>query len=309
MKHLFLTTLLLCVVGLTSCNGKSTSPQETTPNGDTVKRTYMTMTTYNPDPGQHYGISAEIKGGKVYVTVNHDQYDKAPFAGGMDFRLNDETYEVQNTDTPIVSIFIGDIGQDYNPVLCMQREDGKVQIASIFDGISRLGFFQASYPLPNLNNIVLFKAKTFDDHVGIAAIDGDGLETEVPYNPAGLQEYIYTNAVGTQLRLTLTPDWKFICQHFIAGDDGGVKEIKEYVGEYTLAYINDEYDNQEIGYTVHTLANVLADDNATKPYKSKGAFKMQFVDGMAQSVKVTPLTGTLLPLTKGQPVTFDRDEQ
>ena len=184
-----------------------------------------------------------------------------------------------------------------------------MQIASIFDGISRLGFFQASYPLPNLENIVRFKSKTFDDHVGIVAINKDGTELEIPYNPAGLQEYIYTNATGTQLRLTFTPDWKFICQHFIASDDGGVKEIKEYVGEYTLAYINDEYDNQEIGYTIHTLANVLADDNAAKPYKSKGTFKLQYVDGTAQAIKVTPLTGNLLPLPKGQPVTFDRDEQ
>ena len=268
-----------------------------------------TFITYTPEPGQHYGISAEIKSGKVYVTVKPDEFEKAPFAGGMDYRLNETTYEVQNTDTPIVSIHIGDIGQDYNPVLCMQREDGKVQIASIFDGISRLGFFQASYPLPNLNNIVAFKSKNFEDHVGIVAIDGDGLESEVPYNPAGLSQYIYTKADGTQLRLTFTPDWKFICQHFITGDDGGVKEIKEYVGEYILAYINDEVDNQEIGYTIHTLANVLADDNAPKPYKSKGTFKLQYVNGMAQAIKVTPLTGTLLPLPKGQPTTFDRDEQ
>ena len=297
MKKATILFSLLCVVGLCSCNGKA------------GKADYVTKAIYNISETQPSGITAKIKDGKVYVSVDADKFAKAPFADGMDYRLCENSYEVQNLDAPIVSIHIGDIGPDYNPVLCMLRGDGKVQIASLFDGISRLGFFQAGYLLPNLNNIVAFKAKTFEDHVGIAAIDGDGMEIESPYNPAGLQEYIYTNAVGTQLRLTFTPDWKIICQHFISGPDGGVQEIKEYVGEYTLAYINNEYNNQEIGYTIHTLANVLADDNAPKPYKSKGTFKLQYDDGTAQAIKVTPLTGNLLPLPKGQPVTFDRDEQ
>ena len=54
---------------------------------------------------------------------------------------------------------------------------------------------------------------------------------------------------------------------------------------------------------------MLADDNQPKPHDSKGTFKLQYVDGTAQAIKVTPLTGNLLPLPKGQPVTFDRDEQ
>ena len=297
MKKATILFSLLCVVGLCSCNGKAS------------KADYVTKAIYNISETQTSGITAKIKDGKVYVSVDADKFAKAPFADGMDYRLCENSYEVQNLDAPIVSIHIGDIGQDYNPVLCMLRGDGKVQIASLFDGIGRLGFFQASYPLPNLNNIVAFKAKTFEDHVGVVAIDGDGTEFEIPYNPAGLQEYIYTNAVGTQLRLTFTPDWKIICQHFISGPDGGVQEIKEYVGEYTLAYINNEYNNQEIGYTIHTLANVLADDNQPKPHDSKGTFKLQYVDGSAQTLTVTPLTGNLFPLPTGKPATFTRDEQ
>lgn len=311
MKKATILFSLLCVVGLCSCNGKSKSIQETgtiqQSQGKAIE--YTTMTTYVIDGNELSGITAEIKDGKVYVSVDADQFAKAPFARGMDYRLNETTYEVQNLDAPIVSIHIGDIGQDYNPVLCMLRGDGKVQIASLFDGIGRLGFFQASYPLPNLNNIVAFKAKTFEDYVGIAAVDGDGMELEIPYNPAGLSEYAYATSAGTQLRLTFTPDWKIICQHFISGPDGGVQEIKEYVGEYTLAYINDEYNNQEIAYTIHTLSNVLSDDNAPKSHDSKGTFKLQYVDGSAQTLTVTPLTGNLFPLPMGKPATFTRDEQ
>ena len=297
MKKATILFSLLCVVGLCSCNGKA------------GKADYVTKAIYNISETQPSGITAKIKDGKVYVSVDADQFAKAPFASGMDYRLVETSYEVQNLDAPIVSIHIGDIGQDYNPVLCMLRSDGKVQIASLFDGIGRLGFFQASYPLPNLNNIVAFKAKTFEDYVGIVAIDKDGTEIEVPYNPFGLREYAYATSVGTVLRLTFTPDWKFVCQHFISGPDGGVQEIKEYVGEYTLAYINDEYNNQEIGYTIHTLSNVLSDDNAPKPHDSKGTFLFQYVNGLAQQVKITPQKGKLLPLPMGKPTIFNRDEQ
>lgn len=297
MKKATILFSLLCVVGLCSCNGKA------------GKADYVTKAIYIISETQPSGITAKIKDGKVYVSVDADQFAKAPFASGMDYRLVETSYEVQNLDAPIVSIHIGDIGQDYNPVLCMLRGDGKVQIASLFDGIGRLGFFQASYPLPNLNNIVAFKAKTFEDYVGIAAVDGDGMELEIPYNPAGLSEYAYATSAGTQLRLTFTPDWKIICQHFISGPDGGVQEIKEYVGEYTLAYINNEYNNQEIGYTIHTLSNVLSDDNAPKSHDSKGAFLLQHLDETSMQVSITPQKGNLLPLPMGKPATFTRDEQ
>lgn len=297
MKKATILFSLLCVVGLCSCNGKA------------GKADYVTKAIYNISETQPSGITAKIKDGKVYVSVDADQFAKAPFASGMDYRLVETSYEVQNLDAPIVSIHIGDIGQDYNPVLCMLRGDGKVQIASLFDGIGRLGFFQASYPLPNLNNIVAFKAKTFEDYVGIVAIDKDGTEIEVPYNPFGLREYAYATSVGTVLRLTFTPDWKFVCQHFISGPDGGVQEIKEYVGEYIVAYLNDEVDNQEITYTIHTLANVLSDDGTPKPYDSKGTFLFQYVNGLAQQVKITPQKGKLLPLPMGKPTIFNRDEQ
>ncbi|MBP5361314.1 MAG: hypothetical protein J6129_07565, partial [Bacteroidaceae bacterium] len=198
MKHIFLTIVFAALV--CSCGGKTNA----TGDGAAVVNN-ITKASYNIGEKDDSGITAKVKNGKVLVSVDADKFATTPFAGSMDYRLVEETYEVQNTDAPIVSIYIGDIGQDYNPVLCMLRDDGKVQISSLFDGISRLGFFQASYPLPNLNNIVAFKAKTFEDYVGIAAVDGDGMEIEIPYNPAGLQEYIYTNAVGTQLRLTFTP--------------------------------------------------------------------------------------------------------
>lgn len=316
-QKLFITAmaaLLLCACGSKAGNAVGQdSAAVAAPGPDYVTKTtirnYVSMTTYIPSPGEHYGISAERKHGKVYVTVDPDKFEKAPFASGMDFRLNEKTYEVQNTDDYIVSLFIGDIGQDYNPVLCMLREDGKVQIVDIFDGISRFGFFQASWPLPGLKNIVDFKAGNYEDHVGIAAIAEDGSETEVPYNPIAKCDFVNTTSAGTNLVFTFTPDWKFACKHFITGPDGGVKEIKEYLGEYASTPTESDANNSFISYTIHTLANVLADDNAPKPYTDKGTFLIEQIDEFGRQLAIIPQTGKMLPLPKGKPATFNMDEQ
>ena len=301
--------MLLFSCGSKAGNAAGQDSPEAAQTGDTVVNYYTISMVYMPDPGRQYGISAERKHGKVYVTVDPDKFEKAPFANSMDFRLNEKTYEVQNTDDYIVSLYIGDIGQDYNPVLCMLREDGKVQIVDIFDGISRFGFFQASWPLPGLKDIVNFKARNYEDHVGIAAIAKDGSETEVPYNPIAQCDFVNTTSAGTNLVFTFTPDWKFACKHFITGPDGGVKEIKEYLGEYTSTPTESDANNSLISYTIHTLANVLADDNAPKPYTDKGTFLIEQIDEFGRQLAIIPQTGKMLPLPKGKPATFNMDEQ
>ena len=310
MKRFDLIIPVMAAMLLCACGGKAgnaagqDSAAVAAPGPD-----YITKTDYDSGSDEDFGISAEIKGGKVFVSVDADKFVKTYAGQGMDYRLNESTYEVQNLDAPIVSLHLSDIGQDYNPVLCMLREDGKVQIVDIFDGISRFGFFQASWPLPGLKNIVDFKAGNYEDHVGIAAIAEDGSETEVPYNPIAKCDFVNTTSAGTNLVFTFTPDWKFACKHFITGPDGGVKEIKEYLGEYASTPTESDANNSFISYTIHTLANVLADDNAPKPYTDKGTFLIEQIDEFGRQLAIIPQTGKMLPLPKGKPATFNMDEQ
>ena len=270
---------------------------------------YVTKTDYDCGSDEDFGISAEIKGGKVFVSVDADKFVKTYAGQGMDYRLNESTYEVQNLDTPIVSLHLSDIGQDYNPVLCMLRQDGRVQILDVFDAISRRGFFQASWPLPELKDIVSFKKQSYEEHLGIAAISSNGSETEVPLNTVSQTEFVHNESDGSKVILHFTCDWKFVCQHFITGPDFGVKEIKEYVGEYTAKPIDGSFDRQQIAYTIHTFSSVLADNATPKPFTDKGTFIFEYKDNIGQQIAVTPQSGKILPLPKGHPVRFDQDAQ
>jgi hypothetical protein len=305
---LFITAmaaLLLCACGSKAGNtvGQD-SAAVAAPGPD-----YVTKTDYDCGSDEDFGISAEIKGCKVFVSVDADKFVKTYAGQGMDYRLNESTYEVQNLDTPIVSLHLSDIGQDYNPVLCMLRQDGRVQILDVFDAISRRGFFQASWPLPELKDIVSFKKQSYEEHLGIAAISSNGSETEVPLNTVSQTEFVHNESDGSKVILHFTCDWKFVCQHFITGPDFGVKEIKEYVGEYTAKPIDGSFDRQQIAYTIHTFSSVLADNATPKPFTDKGTFIFEYKDNIGQQIAVTPQSGKILPLPKGHPVRFDQDAQ
>ena len=305
---LFITAmaaLLLCACGSKAGNAVGQdSAAVAAPGPD-----YVTKTDYDCGSDEDFGISAEIKGGKVFVSVDADKFVKTYVGQGMDYRLNESTYEVQNLDAPIVSLHLSDIGQDYNPVLCMLRQDGRVQILDGFDAISRRGFFQASWPLPELKDIVSFKKQSYEEHLGIAAISSNGSETEVPLNTVSQTEFVHNESDGSKVILHFTCDWKFVCQHFITGPDFGVKEIKEYVGEYTAKPIDGSFDRQQIAYTIHTFSSVLADNATPKPFTDKGTFIFEYKDNIGQQIAVTPQSGKILPLPKGHPVRFDQDAQ
>ncbi len=305
---LFITAmaaLLLCACGSKAGNAAGQdSAAMAAPEPD-----YITKTDYDCGSDEDFGISAEIKGGKVFVSVDADKFVKTYAGQGMDYRLNESTYEVQNLDTPIVSLHLSDIGQDYNPVLCMLRQDGRVQILDVFDAISRRGFFQASWPLPELKDIVSFKKQSYEEHLGIAAISSNGSETEVPLNTVSQTEFVHNESDGSKVILHFTCDWKFVCQHFITGPDFGVKEIKEYVGEYTAKPIDGSFDRQQISYTIHTFSSVLADNATPKPFTDKGTFIFEYKDNIGQQIAVTTQSGKILPLPKGHPVRFDQDAQ
>ena len=305
---LFITAmaaLLLCACGSKAGNAVGQdSAAVAAPGPD-----YVTKTDYDCGSDEDFGISAEIKGGKVFVSVDADKFVKTYVGQGMDYRLNESTYEVQNLDAPIVSLHLSDIGQDYNPVLCMLRQDGRVQILDVFDAISRRGFFQASWPLPELKDIVSFKKQSYEEHLGIAAISSNGSETEVPLNTVSQTEFVHNESDGSKVILHFTCDWKFVCQHFITGPDFGVKEIKEYVGEYTAKPIDGSFDRQQIAYTIHTFSSVLADNATPKPFTDKGTFIFEYKDNIGQQIAVTPQSGKILPLPNGHPVRFDQDAQ
>jgi len=302
MKHLLFYIfvgafiVLLGACGTQTNNGDEDSLQVFC--ADSIKNP-VTSVVYKDSINGPMGVEARIENGQVYVTINAD---KMVDLFGFVPQMPDATSMVHNLDTTIVSLHISDIGQDYNPVLCMLRADGKVQILRIFDAISEEGMMFASFPLPGLENVVAFKEQGFEDYVGIVACDWNGDEKEVPYNPVPLRRYTYYESDKSHT-LTLTGDWKII-YNLVTKKDGMPVKDEQFIGEYTSSFIGGEIDQQSINYIMHCQSDALAEDSSIKPYTDEGTFSSN-LDVLGKKLIISVQKGKTIQLTANKEVPFN----
>lgn len=307
MKRTILFLLVIIAISLASCGTK-------TAGKDNQDSTIVATKFEVPNPVTEFvykegdkslGISAHIENGKAYVTVDENKVMQINYG---DYRLNDATNVVNDVDVPVLSVFIGDIGQDYNPVLCMIRADGKVQISTLFNGIRIHGGFYASYPLPGLDNIVAFEARNFSEYMGIVAIDANGVEKEIPYNPVSGRSYSYNDNAGHIHTVLLTSDWKISYRLTRLDRNGAVDGVEEYTGEYTSGFEGGDIDKNIITYTFHKKQNMLEENSRKQTVNESGFFEFNLVD-FASGAEFVLKKGDAIQIAQGKKVVFKLDDE
>lgn len=167
--------------------------------------------------GNNLGVRVRLVAGEPVVTCH-----AAPLANiGFDednFRLNDGENTVFGLNGLCKGVFLGTIGQDYNPVLCALMDDGTVKICSIFYAVSH-GAPVLSGVLPGLKDVTGFESggggpwedkesgETFYEYVTIYALNARGDRTEIPYFP-NYGTY-YSKDTRYIYEVTLSPDWNY----------------------------------------------------------------------------------------------------
>lgn len=214
MKTKNLLFALLCVsFAVLSCGTKSSSQRDgeesQAPMADTLQLSFLTLHEEHP-------YEVFLNDGKVSLCL--------PLATRQMLTLGDKIYlpeegqdansgdlfDVTRLAAPCVKIFVGDIGQDTNPMLCMLLNDGRVQLLSIIEAV-RYRDFNASAPIKQLQNIKSFQSKVVDNsYVTIFAKDAAGKEFEIrPFMVKHELEYPVLDEVGNpRLVIILTPDYK-----------------------------------------------------------------------------------------------------
>lgn len=100
-----------------------------------------------------YGVRILNENGKVIFDIyDIEKYRKFNEWSLIKTPLNNGKYDVLNPYGTCKKIFIGDIGQDVNPILCMLYENGTVSIMNVMDAIKK-GFFICSSPLNGFSGI------------------------------------------------------------------------------------------------------------------------------------------------------------
>lgn len=236
-------------------------------------------------------ITARVQDGKAFVRLSRG-IDECP----------EGEYEIEDLSGKCRGVFIGNIGQDINPIVCLAMENGGLEIFSLFSA-TQTGRFDSSGPLDGFKDIEAFKDSTVVDtvngefagaYVTIFALDKNGDAKEIELNPIAITElsFLQNHDDGRTIehKIVLTHDWKITYSTaWFEGDP-----IEEYRGHVRL--LKYDYDSIVLEQSYAFSEHLSYDQDmmaASEKVSLKGTFRMTH---QKSGYQVVPLSG---PLTFG----------
>lgn len=236
-------------------------------------------------------ITARVQDGKAFVRLSRG-IDECP----------EGEYEIEDLSGKCGGVFIGNIGQDINPIVCLAMENGGLEIFSLFSA-TQTGRFDSSGPLDGFKDIEAFKDSTVVDsvdgefagaYVTIFALNKNGDAKEIELTPSLNAEisFLQNNDDGkiTEHKIVITQDWKITYStSWFEGDP-----IEEYRGR--IRPLKADYDNHVYEYSYVFFERLSYDQDmmaASEKINLAGSFR-HTSDNLGYLV--TPLSG---PLTFG----------
>lgn len=306
MKRIYLV-LSLALFLFAACG---TNNQQSSEDATELSQDYVTMEEGQP------AITGEIKDGGLWLTFHKDQILPVGIVDEYSYRLPEGPIQVEGLKGTPKNFIIADIGQDYNPILCVLTEEGKVQILSLWNTVSTGDVEATEIPM---DNIVGFNdgpggpwededGTVFYDYTTIYGIDEDGNEHEVDvytlYNI--LKLYVYGDGPDwptTLYTINLSVDWKM---RYV--EESFQKEsVIEKQGRFWPVAMDWDEMAFRYGFELTRLVDGtdLSDDPKFSKISEKGVFELRYDDDPTSFI-VTSLEG--LDVTgKGlnQAVAFD----
>lgn len=202
--------------------------------------------------GADIGLSVRLEAGQPILTcsaapmtlIGYDE-DSIVLADG------DNTFDGINGRCK--GVFLGDIGQDFNPVLCVLMENGDVKKCSIFYAMQHGGPV-LSDTLPDFKDVTGFEigggggwvdeetGETVYDYTTIYALDARGGRTEIP-------DFVFDGLYMAEdgdytYEVTLTPDWNFYLS-VSEKETGFLHEL------YNGSFMEEDFGDTVSNYSFH----------------------------------------------------------
>ena len=298
MKRFFLMTLTVLLLASACDNKTKKTDQETTP---TEPQQQPVETVASMGQSQDYflwneekpAISGEIKDGSVWLTFDKEQVVYQTTNDEETYRLPDWPVEVVGLLGEPQGICIGDIGQDFNPILCVLLPDGKVQILNLWNSTITGDLDATLLPFEGVTGFEVGPGGEFEtedgeigyEYVTIYAVDAQGGKKEIPlYLLEHNLEYSEDYDVLVY-RLHLSEDWKMI----YVMEDRAHNKTEEERGRFWE--LESDWDNMvfRFGYEL-TEAFVYSEDGikGNEEYVI-GVFEIRQNEGEWDAYYVTPI--------------------
>jgi len=247
--------------------------------------------------GNNLGIQVRLQAGRPVLTMS-----AAPLeAIGYDpdsFVLADGDNEFSGINGLCKGVFLGTIGQDYNPVVCVVMENGDVKKCTAFYAMQH-GEPELSPALPGLKDVTGFErgngeplpdgeGDILSEYETIFALDARGGRTEVEAFP-GSGHFIGKDG-ETLLEADLSPDWRFSLSCFRS--DGDLAEV--YNGSFSEKSRSD--GPTVFNYRIERRGRIAEDNISVDETPRTGTFTVR-EEGLSYEVSLSGadvfLPGTL----------------
>ena len=296
------------ICAFASCNNRPKNNELETDETPIVTH-YEYSIDFVSDTIQEPFITADIQDDKVMLQFNREAIVHSQYAIDEEYRLPDWPVEVEGLKGTPKSVFIGDIGQDTNPILCVLLDDGHVDILNLGDAILKGELTAGSL---TLSDIVSFKSggggpweedgETYYSYTTIYATDTAGIDHEVMlYCLYEDLEHGEAMANGQAIyMLHLSSDWKisYVAGWYMSDID------QQYWGDFYE--ISGDYDTNTFVYEYHMTKRMTFGDEepAEEDIDMSGSFRLNFNDEDAHFI-ITPLEGDLFgPESIDNPLKF-----
>ena len=304
MKHIYLAFSLAFLVLTTACggllgkkekNGNQSINNSVKANSATTE-VALTKNYYTMDENQPV-IIGEIKEGGLWLTFLEDEIIPLGFTDEDSYRLPDYPIQVEGLQGAPKDFIIADIGQDFNPILCVLTDTDKVQMLCLWNTVVTGDVEATEIPM---EPIVKFKdgpggpwdddeGNTFYEYTTIYGIDAHGGMHEIPlYNLEKDLEYVdHGQNADVVYQLFFTDDWKmrYVLGYYLS------EKLEEQQGRFWL--IDEDWDEMvfTFGYELTTCMEYTGEGINTMEVKNQGVFEMRYVDFGNQGYFITPIEG------------------
>ena len=306
MKRIYLVLSLGLLVLTTACGGLLGKKEKTNKQSvaNSVKNKIVKATEALELTKNYYAIDedqpviiGEIKDGKLWLTFMEDEILPLGVVDEDSYRLPDYPIQVEGLQGAPKDFIIADIGQDFNPILCVLTDQDKVQMLSLWNTIATGDIEVTEVPM---ESIVEFKdgpggpwkddeGNTFYEYTTIYGIDAQGGRHEVPlYSLEHDIEHVdHGQQADVVYQLFFTDDWKmrYVMGYYLS------EKLEEQTGHFWL--IDEDWDEMvfTFGYELTTRMEYTGEGIITTDVENQGVFEMRYVDFGNQGCMVTPIEG------------------
>lgn len=298
MKRVALFALALLLA--TACDNKtkksesntiSTEPQQPNTTAVAPAQSYDYFLWDEEKPA----IMAEIKDGTVWLTFDKGQVVYQTTNDEEVYRLPDEPVAVEGLLGAPQGVVIGDIGQDFNPILCVLLPEGQVQILNLWNSTTTGDLDATLLPMEGIVGFETGPGGPYEsedgeinyEYVTIYAVDAQGVKVEIPLYLLEHNLEYSENHDAMVYRLHLSEDWKM--QYVI--DDREHNRMEEERGRFWE--IESDWDKMVFRFGYELTDAFRYSENGVKgnDEDAKGVFEIRKNDGEWDVCFVTPIEG------------------